>query len=100
VIVIAVLPTHFEDFYSRMARSHGGALVGDLYQRFLIDHPHDLLAMRLQHFSLFWCGQSYFMRDAVAREHQFRVSGHRLIIEGICSECRSIKRPARKLDLV
>jgi two-component system NtrC family sensor kinase len=24
VIVIAVLPTHFEDFYARMARSHGG----------------------------------------------------------------------------
>ena len=24
VIVIAVLPTHFEDFYGRMARSHGG----------------------------------------------------------------------------
>jgi tetratricopeptide (TPR) repeat protein len=38
-----------------------------VWDEILIDHPHDLLAMRLQHFSLFWSGQSYFMRDAVAR---------------------------------
>ena len=40
------------------------------------------------------------LRDAVAREHNFRVTGHRLIITGICAECRSAKRPTRKLDLV
>lgn len=40
------------------------------------------------------------LRDAVAREHQFRVTGHRLIITGICAECRAPKRPARRLDLV
>lgn len=40
------------------------------------------------------------LRDAVAREHQFRVTGHRLIITGICAECRTPKRPARRLDLV
>jgi len=28
------------------------------------------------------------IRDAVAREHDFRVTGHRLIIGGICQECR------------
>jgi len=33
----------------------------------LIEHPQDLLAMRLQHFALFWAGQSYRMRDAIAR---------------------------------
>jgi tetratricopeptide (TPR) repeat protein len=38
-----------------------------IWDDLLIDHPHDLLAMRLQHFALFWSGQSYFMRDAVAR---------------------------------
>ena len=38
--------------------------------------------------------------EAVAREHQFRVTGHRLIITGICADCRVQKRPARKLDLV
>ncbi len=40
------------------------------------------------------------LRDAVSREHQFRVTGHRLIITGVCAECRLPKRPARKLDLV
>jgi tetratricopeptide (TPR) repeat protein len=38
-----------------------------LWDDILIEHPHDLLAMRLQHFSLFWSGEPYFMRDAVAR---------------------------------
>jgi Fur family ferric uptake transcriptional regulator len=40
------------------------------------------------------------IRDAVAREHNFRVSGHRLIISGICAECRAVRRPTRKLDLI
>jgi tetratricopeptide (TPR) repeat protein len=38
-----------------------------IWDEILIEHPHDLLTMRLQHFALFWSGQSYFMRDAVAR---------------------------------
>ena len=36
----------------------------------------------------------------VAREHQFRVTGHRLIITGICSQCRSARQRTRRLDLV
>ena len=40
------------------------------------------------------------IREAVAWQHGFRVTGHRLIINGICRECRQIKRPPRKLDLV
>lgn len=40
------------------------------------------------------------LRDEVARQHNFRVTGHRLIISGICEECRSVRRPTRKLDLV
>jgi Fur family ferric uptake transcriptional regulator len=40
------------------------------------------------------------IRDAVGREHNFRVGGHRLIITGVCAECRAPKRPTRKLDLV
>jgi Fur family ferric uptake transcriptional regulator len=41
------------------------------------------------------------IRDAVARQHNFRVSGHRLIITGICDEC-SRKRHRRQspLDLI
>jgi Fur family ferric uptake transcriptional regulator len=38
--------------------------------------------------------------EAVGRQHQFRVTGHRLIFTGICADCRAKKRPARKLDLV
>ncbi len=40
------------------------------------------------------------IRDAVAREHQFRVLSHRLIIHGICSECNKPARPKRRLDLI
>jgi Fur family ferric uptake transcriptional regulator len=40
------------------------------------------------------------IRDAVAREHQFRVTGHRLIINGICAECNRPKRKANRLDLI
>ena len=38
--------------------------------------------------------------EALGRQHQFRVTGHRLIFTGICSDCRVQKRPTRKLDLV
>ena len=38
--------------------------------------------------------------EAVGQQHQFRVTGHRLIFTGICAECRVSKRPARKLDLI
>ncbi len=40
------------------------------------------------------------IRDAVAQSHNFRVTGHRLIVSGICADCRSTKRPTRKLDLI
>jgi Fur family transcriptional regulator, ferric uptake regulator len=41
------------------------------------------------------------LREAVAREHRFRVTGHRLIVTGICHDCSS-KRHRRQspLDLV
>lgn len=41
------------------------------------------------------------IRDAVGREHNFQVTGHRFIITGICDDCRRRpKRRHRKLDLV
>jgi Fur family ferric uptake transcriptional regulator len=41
------------------------------------------------------------LRDAVAREHRFRVAGHRLIISGVCEECAQAKRRLkRKVDLI
>ena len=38
--------------------------------------------------------------EALARQHQFRVTGHRLIFTGICADCRVTRRPTHKLDLV
>ena len=40
------------------------------------------------------------IRDAVAREHQFRVLGHQLIINGVCVECNRARRRTRPLDLI
>jgi Fur family ferric uptake transcriptional regulator len=40
------------------------------------------------------------IREAVAREHNFRPSGHRLIISGLCAECFRAKRRPRRLELV
>ena len=41
------------------------------------------------------------IRDAVAGENRFRVTGHRLIITGICYECsRATKRRKRPVDLI
>jgi len=41
------------------------------------------------------------IRDAVARERHFRVTGHRLIITGLCENCaQARRRPSRRLDLI
>jgi Fur family ferric uptake transcriptional regulator len=41
------------------------------------------------------------LRDAVAREHDFRVTGHRLIITGVCHDCsRTRHRRQSPLDLI
>ena len=41
------------------------------------------------------------IREAVAREHQFQVTSHRLIINGLCADCRkSKKRPSLPVDRV
>ncbi len=41
------------------------------------------------------------LRDAVAKEHQFRVTGHRLIISGVCADCGSKRhRQQSPLDLI
>lgn len=35
------------------------------------------------------------IRDQVAREHDFQVLGHRLLVHGVCARCRSGKLSAR-----
>jgi hypothetical protein len=38
-----------------------------LWDDILVDHPTDLLALRLQHFATFWSGKSMALRDGIAR---------------------------------
>ena len=41
------------------------------------------------------------IRDAVARQNGFRVTSHRLIVSGVCSDCQRQKlRPSRRLDRI
>jgi len=40
------------------------------------------------------------IREAVAAQHQFRPQGHRLIISGLCSDCRNNRSRSRHHDRV
>ena len=41
------------------------------------------------------------IRDAIGQDHNFRVTGHRLIITGVCSDCsRQSRRKHSRLDLI
>ncbi|HEY2828311.1 MAG TPA: transcriptional repressor [Pirellulales bacterium] len=72
-------------------------------------YEHDYGYPQHDHLHCTECGQLFEfssdellkLREAVAREHNFRVTGHRLIISGICSQCRAAARQrVRRLDLV
>ncbi|MEM7292634.1 MAG: tetratricopeptide repeat protein, partial [Pseudomonadota bacterium] len=39
----------------------------DLWDQILVAEPRDLLALKMQHFNLFWLGQSQHMHDAAVR---------------------------------
>jgi Fur family ferric uptake transcriptional regulator len=57
------------------------------------DHLHCLECQRLIEFK---SDGLLELRAAVAREHHFHVTGHRLIITGICERCQRSKRRARQ----
>ena len=62
------------------------------------DHLHCKQCQRLIEFQ---SSELLALRDQVARDHQFRVTGHRLIISGICAECsKSRRRTKRRQDLI
>jgi Fur family ferric uptake transcriptional regulator len=61
------------------------------------DHLHCTECNKLIEFS---SDELLRIREAVAREHQFRVTGHRFIIAGICNDCRVARQRKRRLDLV
>lgn len=56
------------------------------------DHLHCLECQKLIEFQ---SDELLALRAAVAREHRFQVTGHRLIISGLCEECRQAKRRMR-----
>jgi len=53
------------------------------------DHLHCTECKRLFEFT---SDELIALRDAVARERRFRVTGHRFLISGICEECQKAKR--------
>ncbi|MBN8628405.1 MAG: transcriptional repressor [Planctomycetes bacterium] len=61
------------------------------------DHLHCTKCDKLIEFS---SDEVKKIRDDVGREHQFRVTGHRLIITGVCSDCSRSRRTARPHDLI
>ena len=61
------------------------------------DHLHCTVCDKLIEFS---SDELVRISDAVAARHQFRVQGHRLIISGLCSECRSSRSKSRHQDRV
>ncbi len=50
----------------------------------------------------FRCDALTKLREEVAKDHQFQVNGHRLIITGVCADClkQLRKRKRRPVDLV
>ncbi len=61
------------------------------------DHLHCTECDKLIEFS---SDELLRLREAVARELQFRVTGHRFIISGVCADCRAARQRTRRLDLV
>ncbi|MCU0960297.1 MAG: transcriptional repressor [Pirellulaceae bacterium] len=61
------------------------------------DHDH-LYCQGCQSLIEFQSDALVALRDAVAAQHRFRVTGHRLMITGLCAECQSgaRRRPRRQ----
>lgn len=61
------------------------------------DHLHCTACQTLIEFS---SDEIVSIRDAVAARHQFRAQGHRLIINGLCANCRSTRNRPRHQDRI
>lgn len=57
------------------------------------DHLYCVECQRLTEFSNEELAQ---LRVQIAREHRFQVHSHRLIIRGVCAECRQLRRRTGK----
>ena len=62
------------------------------------DHLHCVECNKLFEFQ---SNELLELRDRVGRESRFRVSGHRLIISGVCQECQKKKRKtASRMNMI
>ncbi len=62
-------------------------------------HDH-LYCTRCRNLIEFQSDELIELRNAVAKQHRFRVTSHRLIIHGLCQNCLKQSRPRRKQDRV
>lgn len=64
------------------------------------DHDH-LYCTQCQQLFEFHSEELSKIRDAVAKEQHFRVTGHKFIVNGVCGDCQhKARRPKRKVDLI
>lgn len=64
------------------------------------DHDH-LYCTQCQNLIEFQSAELKQLRDEVARRHQFRPTGHRFIINGVCEACqKKSRRKKRRVDLI
>ena len=109
--LIARLPNKGDDGYvSRptIYRTLSELVDAGLLRKFEVDgravfehdygHPlHDhLYCQKCQQLFEFQSEELIAMRDQVASDHNFRVTGHRLIIHGICENCAKARRQTQR----
>ena len=62
-------------------------------------HDH-LYCERCEKLIEFQSDELLALRDKVARDADFRATGHRLIITGICDDCSKARRRSRRLERI
>ena len=94
-------------------RTLGEFVDAGLLRKFVLNgravYEHDYGYPQHDHFHCTECNRLFeftsdaliALRDEVAREHRFRVVGHRFIISGTCEECLKAKRRTRnKMNMI
>jgi Fur family ferric uptake transcriptional regulator len=61
------------------------------------DHLYCQICQRLFEFQ---SDELIELRDRVAKKHKFHISAHRLIITGVCEQCRQAQRKRRRQDRI
>jgi Fur family transcriptional regulator, ferric uptake regulator len=61
------------------------------------EHDH-LYCVKCQKLIEFQSEELLAIRDAVAREHRFRVQSHRMVVEGVCADCSRSRARSRRLQ--